>query len=197
MYSFHYDVLKKKYGDNVKLMYIDTDGIKYLIETEDVFEDLKEDKEFTVHFDFSNFPKEHDLFSEDNKGVIGKFKIEQAEKIITEFIALAPKKYNFQVYDPAEKKVVEEKKKAKGTKKCVTKTLKSDEYKDALNEDKIVRKEQCVIQAKDNQLFTMKQNKLALNKLEQSEFKSHIVDKVNTMNYRHYNLRGKYNIHRN
>lgn len=126
-------------------MYIDTDGIKYLIETEDIFKDLKEDKEFAKRFDFSNFPKEYYLFNEDNKGVIGKFKIEQAEKIVTGFIALAPKKYNFQVYDPAEKKVVEEKKKAKGTKKCVTKTLKSEEYKAALHEDKIVRKEQHVL----------------------------------------------------
>uniref|UniRef100_A0A1I7WTN6 Ribosome biogenesis protein RPF2 homolog n=1 Tax=Heterorhabditis bacteriophora TaxID=37862 RepID=A0A1I7WTN6_HETBA len=197
MNRFHYDVMEKKYGDKGKLMYIDTDGIKYFIETEDISEDLKQDKEFATHFDFSNFPKEHYLFNEDNKGVIGKFKIEQAEKIITEFIALAPKKYNFQVFDPAEKKVVEEKKKAKGTKKCVNKTLKAEEYKNALRKDNIVRKEQHVIQAKDNQLFTMKQNKLALNKISQSEFKSHIIDKVNTMNYGHYRLRGKYSIHRN
>jgi hypothetical protein len=110
---------------------------------------------------------------------------------------LAPKKHDFQVYDPAEKKVVEEKKKAKGTKKCVTKTLKSEEYKNALREDKVVRKEQHVIQAKDNQLYTMKQNKLALNTVDQSEFKSHIVDEVNTMNYGHYKLREMYAIYRN
>jgi hypothetical protein len=150
--------MKKRYGDKVKLMYIDTDGIKYLIETKDIFEDLKEDKEFAIHVDFSNFPRDHYLYNEDNKGVIGKFKIEQAEKIITEFIALAPKKYNFQIFDPAEKKVVEEKKKAKGTKKCVTKTLKTEEYKRALRKNEALRKEQHVIQAKDNQLFTMKQN---------------------------------------
>jgi hypothetical protein len=154
-------------------------------------------QEFAMHFDFSNFPKEHYLFNEVNKGVIGKFKIEQAENIITEFIALAPKKCNFQVYDPAITKVVEEKKKAKGTKKCVTKTLKSEEYKNALREDEIVRKDQHAIQAKDNQLFTMKQNKIALNKINQLEFKSHIIDRVNTMNYGHYKLREQYAIHRN
>jgi hypothetical protein len=44
----------------------------------------------------------------------------------------------------------------------------------------------------------MKQNKLALNKIDQSEFKSHILDdKEKTMNYGHYKLRGKYTIHRN
>lgn len=31
----------------------------------------------------------------------------------------------------------------------------------------------------------MKQNKLALNKTDQSEFKSHIIDKKNTINYGH------------
>jgi hypothetical protein len=66
-----------------------------------------------------------------------------------------------------------------------------------LSKDDIVRKEQHVIQANDNQLYTMKQSKLALNKINQSEFKSHIIDKVNTMNYGHYKLRGKYTIHRN
>uniref|UniRef100_A0A1I7XKW8 KTSC domain-containing protein n=1 Tax=Heterorhabditis bacteriophora TaxID=37862 RepID=A0A1I7XKW8_HETBA len=182
--------MKEKYGNKVKLMYIGTDGIKYLVGTEDIFEDLKADNDFATHFDFINFPKDHYLFNEYNKGVIGKFTIEQAEKIITEFIALAPKKYNFQVYDSMEKKVMEEKKKAKGTKKCVTKTLRPEEYKNALGEDEIVRKEQHLIQAKDNQLYTMKQNKLALNKVNQSEFKSHIIDKVNTMNYGHYKLRG-------
>lgn len=75
MYWFHYDVLKNKYGDKMKLIYIDTDGIKYLIEAENIFEDLKEDKEFATHVDFSNFPRQHYLFDEDNKGVIGKFKI--------------------------------------------------------------------------------------------------------------------------
>lgn len=53
----------------------------------------------------------------------------------------------------------------------MTKTLKSEEYKNALLKDKIVRKEQHIIQAKDNQLFSMKQNKLALNKTNQAELK--------------------------
>lgn len=35
-------------------MQIDSGGIKYLIETEDIFEDLKVDEEIATHFDFSN-----------------------------------------------------------------------------------------------------------------------------------------------
>lgn len=91
MYQFHYEVMKKKYGDEVKLMYIDSDEIKYFIQTKEIFKGLKEDKKFETHFDFSNFPKEHYLFNKVSKGVTGKFIIEQAEKIITELIALAPK----------------------------------------------------------------------------------------------------------
>ena len=35
MYEFHYDYMKPKYGENLKLCYMDTDSLLYHIKTED------------------------------------------------------------------------------------------------------------------------------------------------------------------
>ena len=45
MYEFWYDYLKPKYGDKVKLCYMDTDSFVILIFTEYFFEDISNDIE--------------------------------------------------------------------------------------------------------------------------------------------------------
>ena len=42
MYDFHYNYIKKKYGDRAKLLFTDTDNLTYEIEAEDVYKDLLE-----------------------------------------------------------------------------------------------------------------------------------------------------------
>ena len=37
MYDFHYNYIKKKYGDRVKLLLTDTDSLAYEIATEDLY----------------------------------------------------------------------------------------------------------------------------------------------------------------
>ena len=43
MYEFWYDYLKPKYGDKIKLCYMDTDGFVLLIKTDDVYKDISND----------------------------------------------------------------------------------------------------------------------------------------------------------
>ena len=38
MYDFHYNYIKKKYGDKVKLLFTDTDSLCREIETDDVYQ---------------------------------------------------------------------------------------------------------------------------------------------------------------
>ena len=45
MYEFWYDYMKPKYGDNVKLCYMDTDSFIMHIETEDFYKDIGDDVE--------------------------------------------------------------------------------------------------------------------------------------------------------
>ena len=45
MYEFWYDYMKPKYGDNVKLCYMDTDSFIMHIKTEDFYKDIADDVE--------------------------------------------------------------------------------------------------------------------------------------------------------
>ena len=53
MYEFWYDYMKPKYGDNVKLCYMDTDSFIMHIKTEDVYKYIANDVE--KRFDTSNY----------------------------------------------------------------------------------------------------------------------------------------------
>lgn len=94
MYQFHYDYILPKYGvDRVKLLFTDTDSLTYLIFTEDIYKDMKEEQHL---FDTSDYPKDHFLYSIENKKVIGKFKDENAGSPVMEFVGLRSKMYAMQ-----------------------------------------------------------------------------------------------------
>ena len=44
-YDFHYNYIKKKYGDKGKLLFTDTDSLTYEIEAEDIYQDFRNDKD--------------------------------------------------------------------------------------------------------------------------------------------------------
>ena len=97
MYEFWYDYMKLKYGDNVKLCYMDTDSFIIYIKTEDFYKDIADDVE--KRFDTSDYKVDRPLPTGKNKKVIGLMKDELNERIITEFVALRPKTYAYQIYD--------------------------------------------------------------------------------------------------
>ena len=113
MLEFWYDYMIPKYGDNVKLCYMDTDSFIMHIKAEDFYKDIANDVE--KRFDTSNYEVNRPLPTGKNKKVIGLMKDEVGGKIMTEFVALRPKTYSYLTDD------CKEDKKAKGTKKCVIK----------------------------------------------------------------------------
>ena len=122
MYHFYYDYLIPKYKQNVKLMYMDTDSFVLEIETDDFYEDIKNDLE--EWFDTSGYDKNMELpeyakIANVNKKVIGKMKDELGKGLMTESVAVSPKVYAYK--ESRLDNILIEHKKAKGTKKWLQK----------------------------------------------------------------------------
>ena len=119
MYEFWYDYMKPKYGDNVKLYYIDTDSFIIHIKIEDFYKAVADDveKRFdTSNYDCNSIKVDRPLPKGNNKKIIGKFIDELGGgAVITEFCALRRKTNSYLMDDDSEAK------KAKGTKKYIIK----------------------------------------------------------------------------
>ena len=117
MYEFYYDYIKPKYGDKVKLCYMDTDSFILHIQTEDFYMDI--DNDVNEWFDTSGYDKKlnRPLTTGINKKVTGKFKDDLNGLIVTELCAPRAKTYSIKYYDENDK--IKEMKKEKGTKKWV------------------------------------------------------------------------------
>ena len=125
IYTFHYNYMKKKYCDNAKLLYSDTDSLIYEIQTEDFYVDIARDVD--LWFDTSEYPVELPI-KKVNKKVNGMFKDEAGGKQIEKFIALRPKLYSYKIDNEEEPH-----KKCKGIKKnVVDKNITHADYKKCL-----------------------------------------------------------------
>ena len=155
MYEFWYYYIKPKYNDNARLCYMNTDSFIMNIKTNDFCKDISDDVD--NRFDTSNYEVKRPLLMGENKQVIGLMKYELGGEIITEFVTLRPKTYSYLTDDTKEDK------KAKGTKKCVIKkTIKFDDYKKCLLNDKVILKSQRFISNRHD-VYTKKVNKIALS----------------------------------
>ena len=108
MYNFYYNHLKARYAHKCELVYTDTDSLILDIQTEDVYEDIKE---HSWLYDTSNYPKDNPLYDNRNKKVLGKMKDECGGLAIEEVVAIRPKMYSVL------KEGKKNEKKAKGVKK--------------------------------------------------------------------------------
>ncbi|CAH1770938.1 15035_t:CDS:2, partial [Entrophospora sp. SA101] len=88
MYRFWYGYVKEKYGDKAKLGYMDTDGMIFQTETEDIYKDMAE---------------RPDIFDLTDSKTIGLFKDECPGKIITESIHIRAKTYHYVISDKSTK----------------------------------------------------------------------------------------------
>ena len=175
MYEFWYDYMKPKYNDKVKLCYMDTDSFIMNIKTNDFYKDISNDVE--NRFDTSNYEVNRPLPTGKNKKVIGLMKDELGGKIITEFVTLRPKTYLFLTDDGKEDK------KAKGTKKCIIKKIKFNDYKKCLLDDKVILKSQQRFISKKHDVYTENINKIALSNNDDKRIVS--SNKISSYPYRY------------
>ena len=155
MYNFHYNYIKKKYGNKAKLLFTDTDSLTYEIEAEDVYQDFWNDKD---RFDNSDYPESSPYFDKTNKKVIGKFKDEACGIPITEFIGLRSKMYSYIKDNNKGGKT------AKGIKKNIIKNnIKHTDYKNVLLENKQMQHTMKTIRSINHQLGSYELNKVSLS----------------------------------
>ena len=77
MYETYYDKFQPYFGrENLQLPCIDSDSFVLSIRSKIINIDLKNLERL---FDFSNLNKDHEIFSNNNKKVVGKFKNETPE----------------------------------------------------------------------------------------------------------------------
>ena len=106
-------------------------------------------------FDFSNLDKTLELFSNKNKKVFGKFKIETPKKFwIDEFIALTSKMYALKCGDDIKNEL-------KGISKSQSRNLKFEEYKKCLHGEDY--QQEC-----DNYIIRSINHEMVLQKVKKS-----------------------------
>lgn len=177
MYDFHYNHMKRNYNNRAKLLYTDTDSFIYEVETKNIYRDMQQHKEW---FDLSEINKK-EFCDSSNKKVIGKFKPEYPNEIITNFIGLRSKLYNFVTQSGTECS------KAKGiTKSVIRKKLKHKNYVKTLEEAKQLRSKMTVIRSLKHKIYTQEINKISLSSYDDKRYI--LDDGISSYAYGHYKI---------
>ena len=182
MYDFHYNYIKRQYGDRAKLLFTDTDSLCYEIKTDDFYKDIADAIE--SRFDTSEYPKDHPsgIKSGVNKKVIGMFKDEAGGKQIEEFVGLRAKLYSYKVSGE------EDHKKCKGVKKAVVrKSLTHDDYKKCLFTREEQSRKMNVIRSHLHEIYTEEVNKVVLS--ADDDKRVVLTDGISTLAYGHWRVK--------
>lgn len=214
MQKFHYDYIKAKYGDKANLLFSDTDSLSYYIETEDLYQDMYDNKD---EFDLSNFRNLNTL-KEPSK-YQGKFDNYVKENYKNVYMIMDKLKYVNKFYCGENKAIIgkfkdetagvpitefvglaskcyslttddgKSKATAKGVKKCVKdRDLKHQLYKDiALGKDNYHQYmvKQYNFRSEKHQIFTCEQTKIGLSAMDD---KRYLIDPINSLSFGHYKI---------
>jgi hypothetical protein len=207
MYSFHYNVMKKKYpGDKSKLLFTDTDSLCYELKCprgQDIYEDIANSPLMLSRLDTSCY--DNPIYqnatrngidgkglltkhSQDckTKGTMGLFKDVMADEKYTmaaEFIGLRAKMYSILMLDQ-----LKEKSTAKGVKKNAQPYIKHQKYKDCLmgeDKDKCQKITFNVIRSHKHELYSETLSKISL---AASDDKFYQINNTDKLAYGHYRI---------
>lgn len=181
---------------NKNLLMTDTDSLLYVIITEDFYKEIYPD---LTHFDTSGYNKNHFLYSDQNKKVMGKFKDELNGNLMYEFVGLRPKLYSYIPinwhylsgvpincigYDVRKDLEV---KRAKGADRATVKhLLRHSHYLECLRTGKDYSEEVTRITSSDHILKTVTSKKIVLSYNDDKRFI--LQDGVNTLAFGHYKI---------
>ena len=181
MYDFHYNIIKKKYGDRAMLLFTDTDSLCYHIQTDDVYEDLYNHRDM---FDNSDYNKSSKFYFDENKKVIGKFKDEAAGNPIGGFVGLKSKMYSYEVELPGGE--IKNNKACKGiSKNVVKKNIDHKDYLSILQNSTIVNHKMKTIRSHYHVVSSYEINKISLSCYDDKRYL--LDDGITSYAYEHVN----------
>ena len=166
VYDFHYQKMLARYRNKINLLYIDTDGLIYEIQTSDFYRDVKQDPNFLSWFDTSGVDKRWGL-PVINKKVLGKMKDEFGGKIIREFVGVGAKVYCVDVEGEVVKKV------------SMKKIVSIEDYKNCVIYDEYVKKKCWTTEVVGHEIYTSVGVKVLLSPGDKQRFV--LSDKINTI----------------
>lgn len=177
MQKFFYNTLKPAFGEDVRLLYTDTDSFVLEINSDEDYVTCM--RKIEREMDFSNYPLNHDLYGTTNKGVVGKFKDETAGHRITEFIALRAKMYSYLLEQKEGQDHPEQHYRAKGVKtngiqhyendekdeeeKTCTTEIHHSSFRNVLEKETETMVKYYQLQSKNHLISTIAQEKIALS----------------------------------
>ena len=177
MYQTYYKYLKPKFGDRLELLYTDTDSFILHIQSEDLYEEIKEDVK--EHYDTRKYPKNSPLFYEGNAFKLGCLKDECNGKIMREFCGTCAKSYSYTIEGETE-----ENKKCKGVKDSAIEELTINDYLNCVfnGEEKSVSFN--LIHSTGHDIYTEKTEKIALTPTQDVRYV--LPDQVHTLSIGHF-----------
>ena len=162
MYDFHYNVMKRQYGNKAKLLFTDTDSLAYDIETPNVYADMQINSHY---YDTSDYPSDHPLHSKKNAKVLGKFKDELNGIAALEFVGLRAKMYSLLLPNNKSKNT------AKGIPKpFVKKHITHEQYRDCLEKEITTTATFQTIRSFVHELKTIQMTKKALSAYDDKRY---------------------------
>ena len=176
MYEFHYQYIRRKYGDRARLCFTDTDSLTYLIETADIYQDMKAD---SYYYDLSNFQKSNVFYSAENRKVVGKMKSETADIVPKEFVGLRSKMYSLYINNTEKPKMT-----AKGVNRSyVKKNVRHEQYLYVLKNKVATKATFRNFRSRNHIVNTVEFHKTCLNAFDDKRYI--LDDGVTTLAYGH------------
>lgn len=179
MYKFYYEYMKPTYRQQFKLLYTDTDSFIFILNTNNVYEDMKAE---ISRFDTSDYPSDNKFdMPKMNKKKLGLMKDECNGSIMTEFAGLRSKVYSFLVEGEAPTK------KLKGVKKhALRRRITFEDYKRCITQKTQTFTTMQTIRSHKHDIFSSKLNKLSLSPHDEKRYICE--DGISTLAWGHHKI---------